>query len=273
MRLITVMDNLPSNHKGLIAEHGLSFFIQTGTLRLFFDFGAGRSTVANARKLGIQIETTDYAVCSHGHYDHAGGYPYFVKHGLTCPLVTGHGFFQEKYERNGIVSTYLGTGFSETMLKQHNIEHQICEHILPLSRQCFVMSNFQRTHIFEHIPERFSIKNGNEWRCDPFNDEICLVIEEEKGTIVLVGCSHPGIVNILTSVYKQTGKPIYAVFGGTHLIEADALRIRESFRIMKELGLSVIGFNHCSGQLVQEIAAEYPDIASCYLGTGDCVDL
>ena len=90
---------------------------------------------------------------------------------------------------------------------------------------------------------------------------------------MIVGCSHPGILNILTTVQKRFDKPIRAVFGGTHLVEADAGRIRATLEQMKQMGVSLIGFNHCSGELLQEIMDQETGLEHCYLGAGDCIYL
>ena len=96
MKITTVMDNRRGEQKSLTAEHGLSFLVETEKSRILFDFGAGKAAYDNACKLNIGMENIQYAVGSHGHYDHAGGYPEFVKEGIHCPLYTGTGYFEEK---------------------------------------------------------------------------------------------------------------------------------------------------------------------------------
>jgi len=58
---------------------------------------------------------------------------------------------------------------------------------------------------------------------------IALGIATDKGLVIIVGCSHVGIVNILDSISEKIGMPIYAVIGGTHLVEADETRIQQEF--------------------------------------------
>lgn len=58
---------------GLIAEHGLSFWIETEGKRVLFDTGQGYALLANARALDTRLSETDILVLSHGHYDHTGG--------------------------------------------------------------------------------------------------------------------------------------------------------------------------------------------------------
>ena len=113
MKLTAIMDNHRSEQKALTAEHGLSFLLDTGTTKILFDFGAGRAAYDNAVKLNVDLKSIDYAVGSHGHYDHGAGYPYFFEGGLNCPLITGDGYFEEKYAFDGMKATYLGCGFDE----------------------------------------------------------------------------------------------------------------------------------------------------------------
>ena len=69
IKIVTVMDNLAGEQKAIKAEHGLSFYVETGDMRILFDFGAGRHALENALRLGIRPEQADFAVGSHGHYD------------------------------------------------------------------------------------------------------------------------------------------------------------------------------------------------------------
>jgi Metal-dependent hydrolases of the beta-lactamase superfamily II len=84
-----------------------------------------------------------------------------------------------------------------------------------------VFSNFERTNDFEILNKKFYIKKSDEYVLDDFSDEIALGIKHEKGLVIVLGCSHAGLVNILETIGKRTGMPIYGVVGGSHLIEAD----------------------------------------------------
>ena len=273
MRIATLLDDRGSEHKGLETEHGLSFFIEARSGRYLFDFGSTGIALDNAAAMDIDLSDTDYAICSHGHYDHAGGYPAFVEEGLSCPLVTGKGFFTGKYALNGQVATYLGTSFNEDYLKENGIVHMVCEDTLALGEGAWVMTGFKRTHAFETIPGRFVLREGNTWKPDRFDDEVCLVLDEGDGLVVVVGCSHPGIMNILCSVHERFHKPIKTVVGGTHLMEADETRLGRTLREMETLGVSLIGCNHCSGDLIDNAITSFPALTQGRLRTGDCLFL
>ena len=268
MKLMTLLENTGSGNTSLHHEHGLSVFLECGTKRYIFDFGPTEKSLENARRLGVPVEKADFLIGSHGHYDHSGGYPAFVAAGCRQPLVTGAGYFRRKYSVEGIKCTYLGNSFDEAFLKAHGIEHRVCRDVLALSETEFIVSGFTRRCEFEAPPERFVLRDGDRFVRDDFSDEVCFVHKLKDGLFVLVGCSHPGILNILSSVQERFRMPVIGVVGGTHLMEASEERIRRTLAIVKGLGLRFVGFNHCSGALFQKIVEQDPDINAVHLGTG-----
>ena len=83
---------------------------------------------------------------------------------------------------------------------------------------------------------------------DPLPDDQSLYIPTDKGTIVVTGCAHAGIVNTLDYVKKLTGDaPIRFVIGGTHLESASKERMERTFAELKRLGIREIHPCHCTG--------------------------
>ena len=79
-------------------------------------------------------------------------------------------------------------------------------------------------------------------------DELVLGLLTTKGLVLVVGCSHVGIINILEDVSKRVAYPIYAVLGGTHLVEADERRLTETIKTLKTCKLTQIAVSHCTGE-------------------------
>ena len=77
MRITCLAENTACN--GFEAEHGLSLYIETNGNRILFDMGQTDLFSGNAEKLGIDLNTVDFAVISHGHYDHGGGLRKFLE--------------------------------------------------------------------------------------------------------------------------------------------------------------------------------------------------
>ena len=148
-----------------------------------------------------------------------------------------------------------------------------CDGFLQLAEDVFLVGNFKRCHPFETIPERFKLRHGEGWVSDRFDDEICLVHQLKDGLFVLVGCSHPGILNILSTVEERFHQPILGVAGGTHLMEVSEERIRKTLDVMKGFGMKFIGFNHCTGDQFRKLVQKVPELHAVYLGAGDSLFL
>lgn len=273
INVVTLMDDASSENLALKAEHGLSFFIEAGKRKFLFDCGASSTTILNAYRLGVELKSVEFTVCSHSHYDHAAGFRDMAEAGMGGKvLYTGNKFFERKYAYDGVKFTDLSCGFDEGFLDRFCIEHKVCADITEVAEGCWLVGNFPRKYAFETIPQRF-VRGLSSAVADDFCDEICLAMKCDKGLVVLVGCSHPGILNMVSRVHDALKLPIYAVFGGTHLIEADGERINTTIDVLCGMGLSVLGLSHCSGAAAEAAIARSKRVKSCHLGTGDCISL
>ncbi len=271
LHITALMDNKPTEHKALIAEHGLSLFLIYNGHRVLFDCGSGANPLYNAHKLGIDLKNLDAVVLSHSHYDHAAGFRDLVESGAgSSHLYTGPNFFEKKFAQNGVRHTDLSAGFTPDFLCENGITHHQVDGVLELFPGLYLIGNFPRVHDFEKIPPRFVRWKENQFIPDDFGDEICVAAEVEGGLAVLVGCSHPGILNMITHVHSLLEKPVKAVFGGTHLVEADEQRIETTVDALHQAGLEVLGLSHCSGDAADCAIGCRSDIQGCHLGVGDC---
>lgn len=268
VKIVTLIENGEGEHHALKAEHGISFHIEKDGHRLLFDTGQSGAFIANAKKLNIDLTGTEYVVLSHGHYDHSGGVRPLA--GLTCgfQLVLGKGFFAGKYATDGHAYEYLGNDFDEEFLKRRGIPFRFVERqkeeILP---GVFAVTGFRRSHADEVINPRFQILRDGKFEPDSFTDEILLVVESEKGLVVLLGCSHPGIKNMLDTVKGLFSEPLYALLGGTHLVEASDASIEQTMSYLSKGIVEVIGVSHCTGRTATDkIAASIP--GEFHNGTG-----
>ena len=272
LRITALMDNKPTEHKALIAEHGLSLYVEYGGKRILFDCGSGPNPQKNAHRLGISLRDLDAVILSHSHYDHAAGFRDLAENGLGSPrLYTGPHFFEPKYACDGVRYTDLSAGFDETFLAEHGITCHPVDGLLELYPGVWLISGFPRCHDFEKIPQRFVRRTSGGFVVDDFSDELCMAVDIGTGLAVLVGCSHPGILNMITQVQKCLGKPIKAVFGGTHLVEADEGRIGTTVKSLQAMGLEILGLSHCSGEKADCIICGTEGIHGCHLGVGDSV--
>ena len=97
---ITVLVENTSGGRGLLGEHGLSFWIVVGDRRVLFDTGQGKVLLNNARRLGIRLDQVDAIALSHGHYDHTGGLGDVLRNSRATSVYTHPAAFEAKYARN-----------------------------------------------------------------------------------------------------------------------------------------------------------------------------
>jgi len=263
LKITTLIENNPDDNNILFSEHGLSLYIEIDELKILFDTGKSGDFINNAKKLNVDLSKLKYVVLSHGHYDHSGGFRMLVdKIGNSYKLIAGKGFFNNKYK---LVDKdnykYIGNSFDNKYICQNNIQVKyIEEDIFYITENIMIFSNFKRNNNFEQINKSFLIKQDENYVVDNFSDEIVLVVKHEKGLIVIVGCSHIGIINIIETIIERTGKKIYGIVGGTHLIEADEQRLKNTINYFKEKDIHILAMSHCTGRdAIEKIKNEFKD--------------
>ena len=230
----------------LISEHGLSFFVETEQSKFIFDCGHTGAAFDNAKIMGVDLRGIKFAVLSHSHYDHAGGFPKLLDFAPIDKIFTGENFWEEKFSRVEDGFKYRGCGFDKNFLTARGIEQKICRDVLQLDENSWLVGNFKRRYNFETIPSKFV--RSNKKIPDDFSDEIILVLRGRNGLAIVTACAHSGILNIVADVRERFSLPIYSVIGGLHLTGATQDRISKTIHKLKRLGVKKILPCHCSGE-------------------------
>lgn len=271
LQITALMDNQLTGRKDLLSEHGLSMFVSYHGRKILFDCGSSGNMLYNAKKLGIDLRKLEAVVLSHSHYDHAGGFRFLAETFPVQDVYTGPGFFEEKYAVSENCCQNLSAGFDLAFLAEKGVAHRLVESVEEIVPGVYAISGFPRQEPMETIPDRFLRLTPSGLTHDDFRDEICLALETGEGIVLLAGCAHPGILNMVSHVRSLLGKPVYALFGGTHLAEADVPRTESTVMALRQMGVTTMGLSHCSGRLAEEIIRGQQGITGCHLGPGDCV--
>jgi 7,8-dihydropterin-6-yl-methyl-4-(beta-D-ribofuranosyl)aminobenzene 5'-phosphate synthase len=249
-----LVDNNKTQHRFLQCEHGFSLYLNYEGTTLLFDFGATDALTNNAQFLNIDLSTVDYLVSSHSHYDHIDGLL------NAAPLLGGKKMFVGtnfdlkkfgKVENNDNIIDYLGANFDENFLAKYKITKVTVADKLKINDNIYIVSNFTVEDDASAF-HRFVIKDNDKFKIDLFADELCLVIEREEDLVLIVGCSQPGILNIINRVNSLFDKNISLIIGGTHLLKADDDKIQTISNSLISLGIKDFYLCHCSGKKITE---------------------
>jgi 7,8-dihydropterin-6-yl-methyl-4-(beta-D-ribofuranosyl)aminobenzene 5'-phosphate synthase len=256
---------------GLRAEHGFSALVTVrrgdSSTSLLFDTGLSPDAmVVNADRLGADLSRIQAVVLSHGHFDHAGGLAGLAGKRNSLPMVLHPNVWSRRrlavpgspaQELPALSKRALtGEGFEVIERRQPS---------LLVGGSVLITGEVDRTTDFEHgMPPAHQAWNGSAWEPDPLilDDQALVVNLRDKGLVVLTGCGHAGVVNIVRHAQRLTGVPrLHALVGGLHLSgRAFEPIIGRTVDALTEAGPALLVPGHCTGWRAQHaLAAALPD--------------
>ena len=267
MKITVLIDNR-CHCADLVSEHGLSLLVETSAHKILVDTGLSGKAFDNAEKLGIDIQTVDYLVLSHGHIDHTGGLRRFVEINSTARIIASRHILDYQY-------------FSNRGGKLHSLSPDADVIRQNFERFVFIDDNY---HIDSGICAVFTCNAnypqpyGNKYlfvdvngTLQPYiaDDEIALCLNVDGGLTIISPCSHRGLLNIAEDCcnYMKTNN-LTAFIGGLHLLdsEEDDLELLSSL-FVKKYPSARLWTGHCTGNGVCERLGE----RGVVFGTGERV--
>ena len=247
MRVTSVVEN--TSRCGLSVEHGLSLYIgMAGGQKVLFDMGQGELFARNAEALALSIADVDVAVISHGHYDHGGGLRTFLTQNGCAKVFIHKEAFLPHYSLRDTGLTYIGLDKALT----ENDRIVFCDDVTCIGDGMILFADVHGD-CCNPTGNRFLFgpdKNVN----DSFGHEQNLIIEEDDNVVLIAGCAHRGIVNILRRAEDITGRKPTHVFAGMHLAKSglneadeDAF-VRTLATELLKYGNTMFHTMHCTGQ-------------------------
>jgi 7,8-dihydropterin-6-yl-methyl-4-(beta-D-ribofuranosyl)aminobenzene 5'-phosphate synthase len=209
LRITVVVNNVP-HRSGLATGWGFSCLVEGRDKTILFDTGAdGAVLLANMRRLGLNPKAVEAIVLSHIHADHTGG-------------------LDELLAEHADLEVWLPAEF-------------------PAGFQRAIAARGARVRPVSAGGRLF----GNAWSTGPLADGIteqALILDTAQGLIVITGCAHPGIVRIAETAERLTGKRIYLLMGGFHLMGTDRAEIEAIIARLQALGVEKVAPSHCTGE-------------------------
>jgi len=250
IRITTLVENTALG-AGLLAEHGLSFWIEYGDKRILFDTGQSDILIPNAKVLGVNLAETDAIVLSHGHYDHTGGLAAVLDIAAKAKIYLHPAAVEPKFSKKAFGAKLIGMPDSarKAIGDREVIWTEMPTQIFP---GVTVTGQVPRINDFEDVGGAFFL-DENCQKADELLDDQTLFIETSKGLVIVFGCAHAGVVNILHRITDLSEKKqFYAVLGGMHLLRASNERIERTKLVFNEYDLQKIGPAHCTGSKPME---------------------
>ncbi|MEJ2615007.1 MAG: MBL fold metallo-hydrolase [Ignavibacteriaceae bacterium] len=234
--VITVLYDNYQMKKGLETDWGFSCLIEVGKIKLLFDTGeSGEILLRNMSKLEINPENIDFVFLSHFHHDHTGGLSAFLK-------------------KNSNVTIYFPQSFPDQLINE----------MKKSGAKLFPVSSFQelQTNIFSlgeldgNIPEQ------------------SLAIRSPKGIIIITGCAHPGIINILQKANEFfPNETIYLALGGFHLIRKTENELMDIINKMLKMEILNVAPSHCSGNKARNLFKDAYQNNYIQTGAGKIIEI
>lgn len=257
-----------SNVDMLRAEHGFSALVEVRhrgrTRRVLFDAGVTPDgVIGNLDRLALSPDTFEAIVLSHGHFDHVVGLQGLAGRlgARRLPIVLHPDFWTRRRLAGPDRSFELptpsraaieGAGFAVIEERQASFL---------LDGMLLVTGEVDRSTDFETgMPPAHQAWRDGRWEPDPLvhDDQAVVLHVRDKGLVVLTGCGHAGIVNIVAHARRRTGVDrVYAVLGGFHLRAGPI--VEQTVAALVDAAPAVLVPAHCTSWSAQQaLAAALP---------------
>lgn len=272
MKLTVLVDNNTLIDRYFYGEPGVAYFVECNDEKYLFDTGYSNVFLKNAGKMGINLLELTGIVLSHGHNDHTWGLSELVKlysearcegHPCKQPTVIAH---PDAFLAKQVDGVDVGMMLSVDQLKKSFAVKSSKEPVW-LGDKLIFLGEIERKNNFEAQTPLGKTLRGGIWQDDYLLDDSALVYKSEKGLIIITGCSHAGICNIVEYAKKVCREPrVYDIIGGFHLLQPAEDKLRQTVDYLSKCQTHSIYAGHCTDLASQISLAQATNVKE--LGVG-----
>lgn len=251
MKITVLIDNRTITDLYLQGEPALSLYIEHNDQKILFDTGYSDLFIKNAEKLKIDLKNLDFVVLSHGHDDHSWGIPLLMKHmtegpeeRTSKPVFVAH---PDSLAPKRIGKHQVGTTVSAAVMEEA-FDVRLTEEPFWLNDHVVFLGQIPRQNTFEGLAPMGETFTQGAWHEDHLMDDSALAFKLSEGLVIVTGCSHAGICNIVDQAIKVTGEQrIVDIIGGFHLEKADETQMQGTLKHLLEANPAQVHPCHCTG--------------------------
>lgn len=253
MKLSVLVDNNTLIDRYFLGEPALSFFIEEDGKRVLFDTGYSDAFLKNAERMGIDLRNLDYVVLSHGHVDHTWGLTHLIRLYMEAknekikyhtPAIVGHPLvFNSK-----LLSPFgeIGSIVSQEKLNHHFPIHLTKEPLWITNRLVF-LGEIKKTFDFEGQDYIGQVVTDRGKINDYILDDTAIVFKSSKGLVIIVGCAHSGICNIIEYAKEVCQEDKVAdIIGGFHLLNPPINQLNKTAEYIEKVQPAALHACHCT---------------------------
>ena len=241
---VAILANNTVEKREVLAEHGLAFYFKYNDKEYLFDTGQGEVLFSNAKKMGIDLRNIDTVFLSHGHDDHTGGLKQLLQINPELRVFAHSEIFLPKYKKVEGKLEFIGSEIDKSEVKNFEAAETAT------TAAAGIYSTGEITFPKEsYINPRYVFEKDGQQLTDPFNDDTSLYLETESGIVILLGCSHKGVKNIINEIRAEVGdRKIAAILGGMHLKRKSSEEVDDLIEYFKEIEFDLLVPMHCTGR-------------------------
>lgn len=278
MRIVMLIENTAVSQK-LLVEHGMSVYVENGDSSCLFGTGSSTKLINNAKRMKLYPENIGSAVIPHNHFSYTGGIDNLLQINPKMKLFALKAADCSPYRKKGLLASPMGD-LSEK-IKKHRDNFILFNSFQQVNEGFFLLKDEIGDKSFYVNDKNNKLKKGVEYENDELEHECFGVIfpfeNRKKGCVILGGCAHCGLPNMIKTVYKNWGNvPVLAILTGLHFMGDNAKKltvdgdyINRLAEEINELNVGAIYTCHCTGlKGYEELKAKLGNQLQ-YLQTGE----